>query len=88
MGKLSIFEMVIICLKWFIRQIDQLKEDLVECETSRVNWKDSSDAFEQENAKYKVQLDKCEKQLKTQRREQRAQTLKALELHDKLKSIN
>ena len=27
-----------------------------------------------------VQLDKCEKQLKTQRREQRAQTLKALEL--------
>jgi hypothetical protein len=35
-----------------------------------------------------VQLDKCEKQLKTQRREQRAQTLKALELHKKLESIN
>ena len=88
MGKLSIFEMVIICLKWFIRQIDQLKEDLVECETSRVNWKDISDAFEQENAKYKVQLDKCEKLLKTQRREQRAQSSKVRELNKKLESIN
>ena len=34
-----------------------------------------------------VQLDKCEKQLKTQRREQRAQTNKSRELNEKLKSI-
>jgi len=63
MGKLSIFEMVIICLKWFIRQIDQLKEDLVECETSRVNWKDSSDAFEQENTKYKAMIEAIEQEI-------------------------
>ena len=64
MGKLSIFEMVIICLKWFIRQIDQLKEDLVECETGRVNWKDSSDAFEQENNRYKAMIYAIEQEIK------------------------
>ena len=53
MGKLSIFEMVMICIRWFVRQIDQLNDDLMNCKIGRNTWKDCSDGFEQQNAEYK-----------------------------------
>ena len=63
MGKLSIFEMVMICIKWFVRQIDQLNEDLMNCKLSGKGWKECSDTFEQENAEYKRMIYAIEQEI-------------------------
>ena len=63
MGKLSIFEMVMICIKWFVRQIDQLNDDLMNCDISRKSWKDCSEVFEQESTEYKRMIYAIEQEI-------------------------
>jgi len=63
MGKLSIFEMVMICIKWFVRQIDQLNEDLMNCKLSGKGWKECSDTFEQQNTEYKRMIYAIEQEI-------------------------
>ena len=63
MGKLSIFEMVMICIRWFVRQIDQLDVDLTNCDISRKSWKDCSDTFEQQNTEYKRMIYAIEQEI-------------------------
>ena len=63
MGKLSIFEMVMICIKWFVRQIDRLNEDQTNCKRTLKLCREVSDVFEQENAEYKRMIYAIEQEI-------------------------
>jgi len=63
MGKLSIFEMVMICIRWFVRQIDRLNEDQTNCKRTLKLCREVSDVFEQENAEYKRMIYAIEQEI-------------------------